>query len=89
MAFTDSGGIQKETAVLGVPGASMHENRERPVTCTVCTNVPAGTDFECIRKAICLVGKGNPTPNRISYKWDGHVAKRIVARFPDEHSVSC
>jgi UDP-N-acetylglucosamine 2-epimerase (non-hydrolysing) len=89
MVLTDSGGIQEETTVLGVPCITMRENTERPVTCTVGTNILAGTDSERIREAICLVVKGIPAPKRIPDKWDGHAAERIVARLLDEHSVSC
>ena len=88
MVLTDSGGIQEETTVLGVPCITMRETTERPITCTVGTNSLAGTDSERIRKAICLVASGNPTPNRIPDRWDGHSAERIVERLLHEDSIS-
>ena len=44
MVITDSGGIQEETTVLGVPCITVRDNTERPITIDVGTNVLAGTD---------------------------------------------
>jgi UDP-N-acetylglucosamine 2-epimerase (non-hydrolysing) len=38
MVLTDSGGIQEETTVLGVPCLTMRPNTERPITCEIGTN---------------------------------------------------
>ena len=40
--LTDSGGIQEETTVLGIPCITLRENTERPVTVTEGTNVLVG-----------------------------------------------
>src|SRR5262249_30028472 len=42
LVMTDSGGIQEETTVLGVPCITLRENTERPVTIAEGTNVLAG-----------------------------------------------
>jgi len=44
LVLTDSGGIQEETSVLGVPCLTLRENTERPITVTMGTNTVVGTD---------------------------------------------
>src|SRR5205807_5294335 len=44
LVLTDSGGIQEETTVLGIPCITLRENTERPITVEVGTNAIAGTD---------------------------------------------
>src|SRR5436190_18621298 len=44
LVLTDSGGIQEETTVLGVPCITLRENTERPITVQIGTNTIAGTD---------------------------------------------
>src|SRR6185295_14076982 len=48
LVLTDSGGIQEETTVLGIPCLTLRENTERPVTVEVGTNIIVGTDPEKI-----------------------------------------
>ncbi|NOY86871.1 MAG: UDP-N-acetylglucosamine 2-epimerase (non-hydrolyzing) [Deltaproteobacteria bacterium] len=48
MVLTDSGGLQEETTVLGVPCVTIRENTERPSTIEIGTNYLAGTDPEKI-----------------------------------------
>jgi UDP-N-acetylglucosamine 2-epimerase (non-hydrolysing) len=78
--LTDSGGIQEETTVLGVPCLTMRANTERPITCMVGTNILVGTDPERIRQAVCSVLARKPTFS-IPPKWDGHAGARIVDRL--------
>src|SRR6059058_4734281 len=44
VTVTDSGGIQEETSVLGVPCLTLRSNTERPVTVTLGTNTLIGDD---------------------------------------------
>jgi UDP-N-acetylglucosamine 2-epimerase (non-hydrolysing) len=44
LAITDSGGIQEETTILGIPCITLRKNTERPVTTTQGTNVIVGTN---------------------------------------------
>ena len=48
LVLTDSGGIQEETSVLGIPCLTLRENTERPITVTMGTNTIVGTDPEKI-----------------------------------------
>jgi UDP-N-acetylglucosamine 2-epimerase (non-hydrolysing) len=78
LALTDSGGIQEETTVLGVPCITLRENTERPVTVTHGTNVLAGTDPGRIRAAIAAALEAPRAAKEPPPKWDGHAAERIV-----------
>ena len=44
MVLTDSGGLQEETTVLGVPCVTLRHNTERPITCEQGTNRLVGTE---------------------------------------------
>jgi UDP-N-acetylglucosamine 2-epimerase (non-hydrolysing) len=78
MVLTDSGGIQEETTVLGVPCITMRPNTERPITCEVGTNVLAGDDPARILSAASAVLEGRIRRSSIPEKWDGQAARRIV-----------
>jgi UDP-N-acetylglucosamine 2-epimerase (non-hydrolysing) len=78
LVLTDSGGIQEETTVLHVPCLTLRENTERPITCTMGTNILAGTDPLTIVKLATRVLDSAPAENRIPEKWDGHAAERIA-----------
>lgn len=75
--FTDSGGIQEETTVLGIPCVTLRDNTERPTTINYGANVLVGADRTKIvteaRKR--LSGACNCT---VPPLWDGNAAKRIV-----------
>lgn len=51
LVLTDSGGLQEETCILGVPCVTLRENTERPETLDVGSNILAGTDPNRILKA--------------------------------------
>lgn len=78
MVFTDSGGLQEETTVLGVPCITMRENTERPITCEEGTNVVVGNKKENILAAARNVIEDKAPTGRIPEKWDGKAAERIV-----------
>jgi UDP-N-acetylglucosamine 2-epimerase (non-hydrolysing) len=77
IVLTDSGGVQEETTVLGVPCVTLRENTERPVTITEGTNRLAGTEPEAIRKAI-EEALASPASGRVPRYWDGRAAERIA-----------
>jgi UDP-N-acetylglucosamine 2-epimerase (non-hydrolysing) len=77
VVLTDSGGIQEETTVLGVPCITLRENTERPVTITEGTNVLAGSSREAILAAYHAVVARSAQPARAPRFWDGKSAERI------------
>jgi UDP-N-acetylglucosamine 2-epimerase (non-hydrolysing) len=77
LVLTDSGGLQEETTVLGIPCVTLRNNTERPVTVTEGTNVVAGTKREdIVRRAIAKLNE-KPAP-RVPPLWDGKAAQRII-----------
>jgi UDP-N-acetylglucosamine 2-epimerase (non-hydrolysing) len=78
MVITDSGGLQEETTVLGVPCITLRHNTERPVTCEVGTNWVVGNSREAILGQALRVLRGDVPNGRVPEKWDGRAAERIV-----------
>jgi UDP-N-acetylglucosamine 2-epimerase (non-hydrolysing) len=78
VVFTDSGGIQEETTVLGVPCVTLRDNTERPVTMLEGTNILAGTNearvLSAFDKALSMERK-----TTLPRYWDGQAAQRIAS----------
>jgi UDP-N-acetylglucosamine 2-epimerase (non-hydrolysing) len=77
VVLTDSGGIQEETTILGVPCLTLRQNTERPVTVTDGTNRVVGTEPARIIEGWREVRR-NQLPRKIPPLWDGQAARRIV-----------
>jgi UDP-N-acetylglucosamine 2-epimerase (non-hydrolysing) len=78
--LTDSGGMQEETTILGVPCLTLRENTERPVTVTEGTNKIIGTSPEAIvtEARRILAGTSDDEVRRVPELWDGRTSERIV-----------
>jgi UDP-N-acetylglucosamine 2-epimerase (non-hydrolysing) len=76
--MTDSGGIQEETTVLGVPCLTLRENTERPVTVDEGTNTLLGQDPARLLREAEAVLAGRGKAGRTPELWDGRAAARIV-----------
>jgi UDP-N-acetylglucosamine 2-epimerase (non-hydrolysing) len=79
LVMTDSGGIQEETTILGVPCMTLRENTERPVTIEQGTNRLVHITTKDILKNYYEI-KATPTnlSARIPDLWDGKAAQRIA-----------
>jgi UDP-N-acetylglucosamine 2-epimerase (non-hydrolysing) len=79
LVITDSGGLQEEATVLGVPCLTIRDTTERPVTITQGSNQLVGTDpgdlVAAVRETLELPAHEEwPVPEL----WDGEAAERIV-----------
>ena len=90
LVLTDSGGIQEETTVLGIPCITLRENTERPITVEMGTNVLAGTDTNKIVAAAnhALDNPPDQSALRIPRLWDGKTADRILDALSEPPAVA-
>jgi UDP-N-acetylglucosamine 2-epimerase (non-hydrolysing) len=75
VVLTDSGGIQEESTVLGIPCLTLRDNTERPITIECGTNRLAGTTRESILRAWCET-RDSPKRGSIPPLWDGRTGIR-------------
>jgi UDP-N-acetylglucosamine 2-epimerase (non-hydrolysing) len=82
VVLTDSGGLQEETTVLGVPCVTLREQTERPVTIEQGTNRLAPwplTSAGVFQSFLEAVREGRREPGTCCPEgWDGRAANRIV-----------
>jgi UDP-N-acetylglucosamine 2-epimerase (non-hydrolysing) len=82
--LTDSGGVQEEATVLGIPCLTLRESTERPVTVEQGTNVVVGTRPEDVLAAARDALHGGRRPGRIPELWDGRAGERIAESLAAE-----
>ncbi len=78
LILTDSGGLQEEAVVLGVPCITLRPNTERPITIAVGANQLVGNDPSAIVAAVRSRMAGGRNSFRRPDKWDGEAAHRIA-----------
>jgi UDP-N-acetylglucosamine 2-epimerase (non-hydrolysing) len=77
VVLTDSGGVQEETCILGIPCVTIRENTERPETLEVGSNILAGTNPKKILECVSFMCENNK-------KWinpfgSGKAGEQIIA----------
>ncbi len=76
LVLTDSGGVQEETCILGIPCVTLRDNTERPETLEVGSNILAGADSEVIHeKTRFMMNVDSVWTNPFG---DGIAGKRII-----------
>jgi UDP-N-acetylglucosamine 2-epimerase len=82
LVLTDSGGIQEETTILGVPCLTVRPNTERPITISHGTNrlVEPGEVVSLVRE---VLAGGVRRPEEGPPLWDGRAGERIAALIQD------
>jgi UDP-N-acetylglucosamine 2-epimerase (non-hydrolysing) len=89
VVLTDSGGLQEETTVLGVPCLTARASTERPITVTEGTNRLVASTRAAIAASLEAVlqertnGKFKP---RQPEGWDGKASERIIAALLEKRS---
>jgi UDP-N-acetylglucosamine 2-epimerase (non-hydrolysing) len=83
VVLTDSGGIQEETSVLGVPCFTLRDTTERPITVEYGTNTVLGVDPDQIRRIPQILDEEKDRAIREIPLWDGragHRAATVIAQ---------
>ncbi|QRN95769.1 UDP-N-acetylglucosamine 2-epimerase (non-hydrolyzing) [Archangium violaceum] len=83
LVFTDSGGLQEETTVLGIPCLTVRENTERPITVDVGTNLVVGTEPARIQQVAERILDGQEKKGRVPDLWDGRSGERIAQVYEE------
>lgn len=78
IVLTDSGGVQEETTVLGIPCLTLRETTERPITVTEGTNRVVGRDPDVIVETAWRILEEGVERRRPAL-WDGRASNRIAA----------
>ena len=82
VVVTDSGGIQEETTILGVPCLTVRPNTERPITITHGTNRLVTPEL-VVPSIEAILRRPPAAPAEPPPLWDGHAGERIAAILQD------
>ncbi len=79
LALTDSGGVQEEACILGVPCVTLRENTERPETVDVGANMLAGANSDRILKSTgSMMGQKNVWQNPFGAGKTGELIVQLI-----------
>lgn len=77
-AVTDSGGIQDETTVLGIPCLTIRRSTERPITTTIGSSTLVGENGAKLLRQFTRILHGKYKKSQIPKYWDGKTAPRVL-----------
>lgn len=77
LIVTDSGGLQEESAVLGIPCLTLRQNTERPITVSDGTSTLVGTDTALLERLVADILAGRYKRGAAPALWDGHAGERV------------
>jgi UDP-N-acetylglucosamine 2-epimerase (non-hydrolysing) len=86
--MTDSGGIQEETSVLGVPCLTLRENTERPITVSQGTSTLVGNSSPQIQRYAHDILAGRYKKGENIPLWDGKTARRVISGIKEYLGLS-
>lgn len=78
IVLTDSGGIQEETTVLGIPCLTLRDTTERPITVTEGTNILVHNNTDKIVSEAQKILKTGKIKGKCPAIWDGKTAERVI-----------
>lgn len=81
--LTDSGGVQEETTILGIPCFTLRQTTERPVTVEYGTNTVLGLAPQAIAAVPKLLREAVGREHQAPPLWDGRAAERVVDVLED------
>jgi UDP-N-acetylglucosamine 2-epimerase (non-hydrolysing) len=87
--ITDSGGLQEETTVLGIPCLTLRSNTERPITVEEGTSTLIGNDAALLRATLGQVFGGTYKRGKCPELWDGKAAERAAAVLMNRLEETC
>jgi UDP-N-acetylglucosamine 2-epimerase (non-hydrolysing) len=78
--LTDSGGVQEEALMLGVPCITLRDSTERPCTIDCGGNTLVAQDHARAMQVLADILLGVRGPGHKPALWDGHAAQRIASQ---------